>query len=85
MSAPEALWGDHLDAVEEWLRRTRDLLEGRSDPADLVPAPGPAPAAALPAALQPRAAAALEAMQRLEQLGRSRRGELSRSEVYARY
>lgn len=82
---PDAPWDDHLDAVEEWLRRTRDLLEGRGEPADQVPAPGPAPAGALPAALRLRAAAALAAMQRLERLGQARRGALSRGEAYARY
>jgi hypothetical protein len=78
----DALWRDHLDAVEEWLRRTRDLLEGRTDAA--APAPAAAPPGPLPAALRTRAAAALAGMQRLEQLGPARRRTLARGEAYAR-
>lgn len=81
--APAALpWADHLDALEEWLRRGRALLE--SGDAAGLPALTSAPVGPLPAALHLRAAAGLQELERLLLLGERRRQELARSQAYSR-
>ena len=82
---PVLAWSDHLDALEEWLRRTRDALEGAGDLADQLPALASVPRGPLPPALRVRAGAALEALRLLEQLGARRREALARGEAYSRY
>jgi hypothetical protein len=86
VAAPVVLaWTDHLDALEEWLRRSRDLLE-TGDPAlaDLPPL-ACVPAGPLPSALALRAAVALATLDQLGQTAARRLLDLQRSSAYARY
>lgn len=85
-------WPDHLDAFEEWLRRTRDVLEdavGSVDPVADLPELTSVPDGPLPPALRLRAGAALQALHDVEQVGRRLHGDLGRgqalSEAYGRY
>lgn len=76
-------WPDHLDALEEWLRRTRDVVEGAAGegPEPLVSvADGP-----LPPHLRLRAAVALQELQRLQVAGQARRRALDRGRAYAQH
>ncbi|MCW2606200.1 MAG: hypothetical protein JWO60_893 [Frankiales bacterium] len=71
-------WPDHLDALEEWLRRARDLLEAGGELPPLASTPeGP-----LPEELRLRAGVALDALHRLEQAGARRARELQRGRAY---
>ena len=74
-------WEEHLDALEEWLRRTREALGS----ADAVAPLACTPVGDLPAARRTRAAAALQALDRLAGLAEQRRRELARGEAYSRY
>lgn len=76
-------WAEHLDALEEWLRRVREAVE-RGE-VDAVAPPACTPAGDLPRALRTRAAAALQSLERLAGLAEQRRRELSRAEAYSRY
>ncbi len=76
-------WADHLDALEEWLRRTRDAVEGTAldgPPALVSSADGP-----LPEHLRLRAAVALQELERLQALGQERRRQLDRGQAYSRF
>ena len=76
-------WTEHLDALEEWVRRTHEVIADGSDEAV-----GPlacTPSGDLPAGLRTRAAAALQALDRLAVLAERRRRELARAEAYRRY
>ncbi|MCW2776598.1 MAG: hypothetical protein JWN17_323 [Frankiales bacterium] len=76
-------WADHLDALEEWLRRSRVLLatDGRLED---LPAPSCVPDGPLPQDLALRAAVALQTLEELEQAGARRLRELQRGQAYAR-
>ncbi len=86
--APAAVvlpWADHLDALEEWLRRSRDLIESGSEHLADLPGPASAPDGPLPAALRLRAATALQALQQVEQAAARRAVDLRHSQAYSRY
>ncbi|MCU1692935.1 MAG: hypothetical protein JWM64_2026 [Frankiales bacterium] len=77
-------WPDHLDALEEWLRRTRDALQGGA----LESLPGPLVSVGdgpLPEGLRLRAAVALQELQRLQATGLERRLGLARGQAYQRF
>ena len=77
-------WPDHLDALEERLRRGRALFAGTTDVVDLPPLVC-VPDGPLAAARRLRAAADLLALHRLEQLGERRVREALRGAAYRRY
>lgn len=76
-------WPDHLDALEEWLRRTAATLA--SPEGGVVGPLTTAPDGPLPADLRVRAASALQSLDRLRQAGEQRRRELVRGQAYSRY
>lgn len=86
MSSPVVLpWADHLDALEEWLRQGRALLEAPEGTETPLPPLGTVPAGPLPAELHLRAQAGLQELERLQQVGERRRRGLARGEAYSRY
>ena len=78
-------WADHLDALEEWLRHGRALLEASEASADALPALGTVPSGPLPPDLHLRAQAGLHELERLQQVAERRRRGLARGEAYSRY
>lgn len=73
-------WGPALDALEEWLRRTRDLLAA-GEPALPVTT---LPAGAVPGHQRLRAQALLQQLAALEADAGARRTRLHRSYTYSR-
>ena len=73
-------WGPALDALEEWLRRTHDLLAA-GEPA---PPAVPLPVGALPTSERLRAQVLLQQLHALEADTQSRRARLHRSYTYRR-
>ena len=73
-------WGPALDALEEWLRRTRDLLVA-GEPAPPVTT---LPAGAVPAHERLRAQVLLQQLAALEADASAQRTRLHRSYTYRR-
>lgn len=71
-------WPDHLDALEEWLRRAQACLDAGEELPPLTSEPdGP-----LPEELRLRAAVAVDALRRLERSGARRLRDLHRGRAY---
>lgn len=84
-AAPALLaWPDHLDALEEWLRRGRALLAGTGGVVDLPPLVC-VPDGPLPEPLRLRATVDLQELDRLEELAERRLGAARRGAAYRRY
>ena len=77
-------WPDHLDALEEWLRRGRALFAGTGDVVDLPPL-ACVPDGPLPEPLRLRATVALQELDHLQLLGHRRLGAARRGAAYRRY
>ena len=77
-------WPDHLDALEEWLRRGRALFAGTDGVVDLPPLVC-VPDGALPPELRLRAAADLQELERLQAVVERRLHEAQRGAAYSRY
>ena len=85
MSGPAVLpWADHLDALEEWLRRGRALFSGDDGVVDLPPLVS-VPDGPLPDDLRLRATVDLQELERLTELGERRLKSATREQAYRRY
>lgn len=77
-------WPDHLDALEEWLRRGRALFAGTDGVVELPPL-ACVPDGPLPEQLRLRATVDLQELERLQELGERRLSEARRGQAYRRY